>query len=121
SAARGGAIYAVESSTIDLSECFFRANTTYSSTYNAQGGAISNDDGVVNISNSTFYQNQATTRSSYNARGGAIHLLDTLTLDNCSFYYNAAVAEAGTAHGGAIMLENSSYASTISDSEFRYN
>ena len=121
SAARGGAIYAVEGATVNLNNCFFRANSAYSSTYNALGGAISNDDGVVNISNSTFYQNQATTRSSYNARGGAIHLLDTLTLDNCSFYYNAAVAEAGTAHGGAIMLENSSYASTISDSEFRYN
>jgi hypothetical protein len=84
------------SGTLTLESCIFSGNRTISTSGNANGGAIYNDnsrDGTLTVRGSTFYNNSA------GYIGDAIYNRGTLNLTGNVFYGNA-VSNTGTVTSG---------------------
>lgn len=89
--------------TMKVTGGIFANNIAYGA-LNAQGAAINNQSGNVEISNAVFSGNQSL--SDQRAFNGAINSSGTgsLTLENCIFVNNTATENAGEGYGGAISI-----------------
>jgi uncharacterized repeat protein (TIGR02543 family) len=103
---RGGAIYADNSSTVELNNCTFHNNSSGNNTQSV-GGAVFVNSGTLRINGCHFYENRA-------RYGGAIYTYSpNVTIDRTIFSGNEATAQ----DGGAIYIgSESSY--TIYNSLF---
>jgi predicted outer membrane repeat protein len=92
-----------------IRNCIFQDNST-----NSKGAAIAFDQSDSLIQNCTFAFNNAD-------EGGAIYATQSqLSIDACSFQYNATTGSAPFGRGGAICLEDDSQI-TLTDSTIKNN
>jgi hypothetical protein len=133
----GGAVEDMPGATLTVAGCYFQGNQANSGggSY-ATGGAIDGSQGVtVTLCGSDFVGNSAvgTSAQGADAQGGALDNFDTMTISNCTFTSNKALAGAnannsttfGEAHGGAVLnnpgLGGSSSPLAISNCSFLDN
>eukprot|EP00953_Heterococcus_sp_UTEX-ZZ885_P015700 8841-Heterococcus_DN1.PRE.1 len=107
-AASGAAVYSQSVMTID--SCAFTTDTA-----NTAGGSVYCDACALATNSSTFSNNKCT-----NGDGGAVYIKGTATISDSNFTANDAIA-----HGGAIVVSNSTVTSTqklqLSNVEFLKN
>ncbi|MBN2402154.1 MAG: hypothetical protein JXN64_07120 [Spirochaetes bacterium] len=97
----GGAIYAINNATVNISGSTFTGNTA-----TAHGGAIYANATSLNIVNTTFNSNVASSASS---NGGAIYAQNSnISVSNCSFTANSSNYSAGSNGGGAMYITSTS-------------
>lgn len=109
SSVKSGSAFYLASGTATIS------NTIYSNNTSRIGGAIYNENGLLNLDNCQLLGNFAIYPSyAYRAKGGAVFSSGDIHVSNTTFDGNQAEDE-----GGALYLEGS--ASTIVDSDFSNN
>jgi predicted outer membrane repeat protein len=102
-AASGAAVYSQSVMTID--SCAFTTNTA-----NTAGGSVYCDACTLATNNSTFSNNKCT-----NGDGGAMYIKGIATISDSNFTANDAIA-----HGGAIVLNNSTDTQTLQLSNVQF-
>jgi hypothetical protein len=102
-AASGAAVYSQAVMTID--SCAFTTNTA-----NTAGGSVYCDACALTTSSSTFSNNNCT-----NGDGGAMYIKGVATISNSNFTANDAIA-----HGGAIVVSNSTDTQTLQLSNIQF-
>lgn len=128
----GGAIYNAQDGKIDISNTIFSGNQAQHSGYeyavggaisNGNNGLLSNDGGIVNITNSLFDSNKVgglpSGIDSKYAYGGAIFNNTTLNITDTVFTNNSANGE--TALGGAIYNNNGTVTINATNANVLFN
>ncbi|MBE6918856.1 MAG: hypothetical protein E7469_04110 [Ruminococcaceae bacterium] len=117
-ASHGGAIYAIDTATVNLDGAYFEDNHTTI----GNGGAIYCwRDPVLNAKNCTFIKNY--TKAEGNAYGGAVALATGApvgTIENCTFEGNYT-DNVGFCNGGALLVGEGSEVTLLGNNVFKDN
>ena len=117
-ASHGGAIYAIDTATVNLDGAYFEDNHTTI----GNGGAIYCwRDPVLNAKNCTFIKNY--TKAEGNAYGGAVALATGApvgTIENCTFEGNYT-DNVGYCNGGALLVGEGSEVTLLGNNVFKDN
>jgi hypothetical protein len=112
----GGAIFSATSGDVDIKDCLFENNTVENAGNDAEGGAIFQFTGRMEITNSTFFENKALKFN--DTLGGAIFVDDgeTLKLTNDTFEHNyAGEGSAIFNDGGTVDAKGNIFADHLED------
>ena len=112
----GGALFSATSGDVDVKDCLFENNTVENAGNDAEGGAIFQFTGRMEITNSTFFENDALKFN--DTLGGAIFVDDgeTLKLTNDTFEHNyAGEGSAIFNDGGTVDVKGTIFADHLED------
>ncbi len=112
----GGAIFSATSGDVDIKDCLFENNIVENAGNAAEGGAIFQFTGRMEITNSTFFENKALKFN--DTLGGAIFVDDgeTLKLTNDTFEHNyAGEGSAIFNDGGTVDVKGTIFADHLED------
>ena len=106
----GGAILNAGAGVVNVTNCAFTLNNASAFLTSANGGAVYNAGGTVNITNSTFFQNYGSTGAAvYNDHG-------TVTVIGSTFYENGASYGGALANGsGSMSITNSTLYANVAN------